>query len=141
MLLLVPMMIVVMVFPMVTGFVVANYNNEQRLLAVEQASAKIGSSIQQVYLILSEENVKDCKVILDNPLPADLEGQQYIITGTFEGDCLTLHIGLPGINVWHNHKVTLGENAAWISSSLNSNLPTTSIIGIKEAGKITLGFG
>lgn len=38
MLLLVPMMIVIMIFPMVAGFVVNNYNNEQRTLAVEQAA-------------------------------------------------------------------------------------------------------
>ena len=30
-LLLVPMMLVVMIFPMVAGFVVINYNNQQRL--------------------------------------------------------------------------------------------------------------
>jgi hypothetical protein len=142
MLLLVPMMMVVMIFPMVAGFVVNNYNNEQRLLAVEQASAKLGSAIQQVYLVTSNDNVKDSVVTLTNPLPQSLETQQYIVTGTQEGESLTLHIGLPGVNLWYDHKITLGQNAVWDPASrLDSNSPTTGIVARKVSGKIYLSFG
>jgi hypothetical protein len=142
MLLLVPMMMVVMIFPMVAGFVVNNFNNEQRLLAVEQASAKLGSAIQQVYLVTSNDNVKDSVVTLTNPLPKSLETQQYIVTGTQEGESLTLHIGLPGINLWYDHKITLGQNAVWDPASrLDSNSPTTGIVARKISGKIYLSFG
>ena len=142
MLLLVPMMMVVMIFPMVAGFVVNNYNNEQRLLAVEQASAKLGSAIQQVYLVTSNDNVKDSVVTLTNPLPQSLETQQYIVTGTQEGESLTLHIGLPGINLWYDHKITLGQNAVWDQASkLDSNSPTTGIVARKISGMIYLSFG
>ena len=142
MLLLVPMMMVVMIFPMVAGFVVNNYNNEQRLLAVEQASAKLGSAIQQVYIVTSNDNVKDSVVTLANPLPQSLETQQYIVTGTQEGESLTLHIGLPGINLWYDHKINLGQNAVWDPASrLDSNSPTTGIVARKVSGKIYLSFG
>ena len=141
-LLLVPMMIVIMIFPMVTGFVVNNYNNEQRLLAVEEASAKMASAIQQVYLLMSAENVKDCYVTVANPIPSNIGGQQYVITGTQEGGSLTLHIGLPGINLWYDHKVNLGENAVWDpTTELDSNSPTAGILASKESGKIYLSFG
>jgi len=142
MLLLVPMMMVVMIFPMVAGFVVNNYSNEQRLLAVEQANTKMGSSIQQVYLVMNDENVKDCNVTLANPLPQSLEDQQYIVNGTQVGEILTLHIYLPGINIGHDYKITLGQNAVWNSSStLDSNSPTARILANKKLGTIYLSFG
>lgn len=142
MLLLVPMMMVIMIFPMVAGFVVNNYNNEQRVLAVEQASSKVAGAIQQIYLVASENNVKDCSVTLTNPIPTNLEGQQYIFTGTQEGDTMTLHVGLPGLNLYYDHKLTLGENAVWDPTTmLDSNSPTASIIARKQAGTIYLGFG
>jgi hypothetical protein len=141
MLLLVPMMIVVMIFPMVAGFVVNNYNNEQRTLAIEQASAKVGSAIQQIYLVASVDTVQNCNITVANPIPTNLEGQQYLMTGTLEGEYLTLHVGYPGINVWYDHKVTLGENAEWDSTSmLDSNSPTAAILARKESGKIILSF-
>ena len=142
MLLMVPMMIVVMIFPMVAGYVVNNYNNEQRLLAIEQASTKIGSAIQQVYLLTSAENVENCNVTVTNPIPANLEGQQYVITGTQEGGSLTLHMGLPGINLWYDHKITLGDNAVWDPTTvLDSNSPKAGILAQKLYGKIYLSFG
>jgi hypothetical protein len=142
MLLLVPMMMVVMIFPMVAGFVVNNYNNQQQLLAVEQASAKLGSSIQQIYLAASVDNVKDCTLTLDNPIPENLEGQQYLVTGSQEGENLVLHIGLPGINLWYDNKITIGQNAVWDPNSvLDSNSPTAGIIAKKVSGIIYLCFG
>jgi hypothetical protein len=141
MLLLVPMMMVIMIFPMVAGFV-TNYNNEQRLLVVEQAGAKLGGAIQQVYLVASADNVKDCIMTQDNPLPPSIEDQQYVITGTQEGEILTLHIGLPGINLWYDHKITVGQNAVWdLNSRLDSNSANTGIIARKQSGKIYLSFG
>ncbi len=141
MLLLVPMMIVVMIFPMVAGFVVSNYNNEQRTLAIEQASAKVASTIQQVYLIASADTVQNSNITVANPIPTNLEGQQYLMTGTLEGEYLTLHVGYPGINVWYDHKLTLGENAEWDSTTmLDSNSPTAAILARKVSGKIYLSF-
>ena len=140
-LLLVPMMLVVMIFPMVAGFVVINYNNQQRLLAVEQSSAKLGSAVQQAYLVACNENVKDCTIMIANPLPPNLEDQQYIVTASQEGESLTLHFGLPGLNIWYDHKIMLGQNAEWDSlSRLDSASPTAGIQARKVAEKIYLSF-
>ena len=143
MLLMVPMMIVVILFPMVAGFVVNNYNNEQRVLMVEQSAAKMGSAIQQLYLVACDEKIEPCNLTLTNPIPANIDGQQYVVTATKEGDSLTLHFGLPGINVWYDHKLTLGKDAFWDhNSSLDSNSQSARIILEKKAsGEIHMGFG
>ena len=142
MLLLVPMMVVIMLFPMVATFVVNNYNNEQRLIVVEEAGNQIGSTIQQVYLLMSLREIQPCTLTIPNPLPSAIENQQYLITGEQVGFILVLHFNFPGIPLWYDHIVTLGANAYWEGGTLDSNLPTAGI-NVTEAqdGSIHLKFG
>ena len=140
-LLLVPMMLVLVLFPMVTNLVVGNYMNEQRLIIVEGAGNKLASTIQQLYLTMSLSEVQACTVTVSNPLPAKIEDQDYIITADLVGDTLTLHISLPGIQLTYHHSFTIGEQAEWLTSTLNSNLPNSGIEAVKNIdGSIVLRF-
>lgn len=142
MLLLVPMMAVILLFPMATTFVVNNYNNEQRLIMVEEAGNQIGSTIQQVYLLMSLKEIQPCTLTMPNPLPSAIENQQYLITGEKVGVNLVLHFGFPGIPLWYDHVVTLGANAYWEGGTLDSNLPTAGIQVTKDTdGSIHLKLG
>jgi hypothetical protein len=96
-LLLVPMMMVLVLFPMVTNLVVGNYMDEQRLLVVEGAGNRLASTIQQLYLTMSLSEVQPCTVTVSNPLPTTIDDQNYIVTADLVGDTLTLHISLPGV--------------------------------------------
>jgi uncharacterized protein YejL (UPF0352 family) len=140
-LLLVPMMLVLVLFPMVTNLVVGNYMNEQRLIIVEGAGNKLASTIQQLYLTMSLSEVQACTVTVSNPLPATIEDQDYIITADLVGDTLTLHISLPGVQLIYHHSLTIGEQAEWISSTLNGNLLNSGIEAVKNLdGSIVLRF-
>ena len=140
-LLLVPMMMVLMIFPMVTIFVVNSYDAEQRLYAIENAATKMGSTIQQVYLALSDNKVQPCTVTISNPLPAAIENQPYIISCTLENNVLKIHMALLGPPIFYDHLITLGESASWDGGTLDSNVPNPSIEVTKDlSGNIHMRF-
>ena len=142
MLLLVPMMVVIMIFPMIAISVVNNYSNQQSLISVEQAGSQLGSTIQQAYILLSTKEIEPCDLQIPNPLPTAIEGQQYWVAGELVDNNLVLHFSKPGIPIWYDHTITMGANASWEGGTLESNSPTAGIIITKDInGIIHIKFG
>ena len=140
-LLLVPMMIVIMIFPIATTYIMNNYNAQQRQLVLEGAGSNIGSTIQQIYLLMSMPDIMPCNITVLNPLLPDIEGQQYLITASQLNNRLTIHFSLPGIPLYYDYIITIGANAVWEPSELNSLVPNMSVQASKAVdGTIYLRF-
>jgi len=141
-LLLVPMMIVIMIFPIATTYIMNSYNTQQRQLVLEGAGSKVGSTIQQIYLLMSMPDILPCNITVSNPLLPDIEGQQYLITVSQLNNRLTIHFSLPGIPLYYDYIITVGANAVWEPSELNSLVTNSSLQARKTLdGTIYLRFG
>lgn len=139
-LLLIPSMIILIVFPVIATQVTNNYYREQSLILVEATGNELGSALQQLTMLMSLKETQFCTVSLANPIGPTIQDQQYQITATQEGDTLVMHINLPGIPVYYDHRVTLSDGVTWDGGTLNSNYPTAGIEASKDESGIRLRF-
>lgn len=132
MLLLLPVFVTLMVFTLVATTIMRNYNEQHQLVIIQGAESQLTSTIQQLYQMVSLDEIQPCTITKTNPLPSTIDSEPYTVTGSITGGTLTLTFYFPGTNVRHDVTVTLGPNASWVGGELNS-LSTNPVIEVTKS--------
>lgn len=132
MLLLLPVFVTLMVFTLVASTIMRNYNEQHQLVIIQGAESQLTSTIQQLYQMVSLDEIQPCTITKTNPLPSTIDSEPYTVTGSITGGTLTLTFYFPGTNVRHDVTVTLGPNASWVGGELNS-LSTNPVIEVTKS--------
>lgn len=109
-----------------------NYNEQHQLVIIQGAESQLTSTIQQLYQMVSLDEIQPCTITKTNPLPSTIDSEPYTVTGSITGGTLTLTFYFPGTNVRHDVTVTLGPNASWVGGELNS-LSTNPVIEVTKS--------
>ena len=109
-----------------------NYNEQHQLVIIQGAESQLTSTIQQLYQMVSLDEIQPCTITKTNPLPSTIDSEPYTVTGSITGGTLTLTFYFPGTNVRHDVTVTLGPNASWVGGKLNS-LSTNPVIEVTKS--------
>jgi hypothetical protein len=133
MLLLLPVFVTLMVFTLVASTIMRNYNEQHQLIIIQGAENQLTSTIQQLYQMVSLDEIQPCTITKTNPLPSTIDSEPYTVTGSITDGALTLTFYFPGTNVRHDVTVTLGPRArAWVGGELNS-LSTNPVIEVTKS--------
>ena len=132
MLLLLPVFVTLMVFTLVATTIMRNYNEQHQLVIIQGAESQLTSTIQQLYQMVSLDEIQPCTITKTNPLPSTIDSEPYTVTGSMTGNTLTLTFYFPGTNVRHDVTVTLGPNASWVGGELDS-LSTNPVIEVTKS--------
>jgi len=109
-----------MVFTLVATTIMRNYNEQHQLVIIQGAESQLTNTIQQLYQIMSLDEIQPCNITKTSPLPSTIDSEPYTVTGSITNGTLTLTFYFPGTNIRHNVTVTLGLNSSWVGGELNS---------------------
>lgn len=137
--LLVPAFFAMMIFALVANAVVSNYSTQQRAIIIEGAKNQLSTTISQLFNTVSQPDIQECSITKSSPLPELIDGQDYSVNGTLNGNVLTLTFTFPGIPLRDNAVVNLGPGAQWVSSSVLSSTNTQGVIKVEKYYNATIG--
>ena len=126
--LLIPTFFAMMVFALVANAVVANYATQQQSIIITGAQNQLVTTISQLYFSITQSDIQGCTVTSTMPLPQQIDGQDYVVTGSLDGTLLTLNFYFPGKNLRDDAVVHLGPEVEWDPTSQISSTNTNSVI-------------
>jgi hypothetical protein len=141
---MIPVFVALMVFILVANQITINYDTQHRLIIVQSYENQLSSTLQQLYQFMSLDEIQTCTITKTNPLPQYIDGEPYTVTGTLNGEKLTLTVKLPGPGISHDVTVVLGSGVTWNGGTLSSMSADPKIVIIKtwvNPPALTMGFG
>ena len=149
---LVPLLILqIFLLPYTAGLIMGKWSTSSQNLALQDASSRIGSSIQQLYFFLNHTTIPSGTVTNRLNIPNFINNYAYsgtgnltsVVSGTSSGQVLKLTLKFMGNSLSSTSTVNLGQNARWNSSSyFMSNSTTSNIQAYKDSGNVIwLSFG
>jgi hypothetical protein len=138
-LLLIPAFFAMMIFALVANAVVSNYSSQQQAIVIEGAKNQLSTTISQLFYTISQNDIQACVITKDSPLPEQIDGQNYFVTGTLKGSILVLTFDFPGIPLKDNATVNLGPSAQIdMHSRVLSSTSTHPMIRLEKYGNSTV---
>lgn len=124
-------------FPLAANLMISSWTNERRQVALQEASNHLGSTIQQLYLSLNQEEISAGTVIQASTLPPMIEQYTYTAVGELgspldpddsdSARVLVLTLRLQEAGNTATAYVTLGPNVSWEGGTFQSNSQTAAI--------------
>ncbi|MGD0804315.1 MAG: hypothetical protein ABSA11_09610 [Candidatus Bathyarchaeia archaeon] len=139
---MIPVFIAMMIFALVANAVASNYSMQQRTLIINSAENQLATTISQLYYTISQQDMLPCNITKSTPLPDQIDGQNYSVNGTLNGNVLALTFNFPGLTVSDTTHVNLGPGVHWDSSSVFVSTNRQSVIAIqkKSSGELWISF-
>lgn len=139
---LIPVFFAMMIFALVANAVVSNYSIQQRNIVLESAENQLTTTISQLYYTISQTDMLPSNVTKTTPLPEQIDGQNYSVNGTLNGNVLALTFNFPGLPLSDTTHVNLGPGAHWDTSSTLVSTNRQAVIKIekKSTGEVWLSF-
>jgi hypothetical protein len=139
---LIPVFFTMMIFALVANAVVSNYSIQQRNIVLESAENQLTTTISQLYYTISQTDMLPSNVTKTTPLPEQIDGQNYSVNGTLNGNVLALTFNFPGLPLSDTTHVNLGPGAHWDASSslVSTNRQAVIKIEKKSTGEVWLSF-
>jgi len=145
---MIPILILqITVFPLAANTMISSWTNERRQVALQEVSNHLGSTIQQLYFSLNQEEISAGTVIQASTLPPMIEQYTYTAVGELGSSLdpddpdsarvMVLTLSLAGNTA--TAYVTLGPNVSWEGGTFQSNSPTAAI-KVDKASDGTLQF-
>lgn len=138
------------VFPLAASQMTSSWANERRQVALQEAANYLGSTIQQLYLSLNQEEIQAGTVIQASTLPPTIELYPYTAVGELgppldpldpdSARVLTLNLMLQGVPEAAKATVILGPNVEWDGGVFNSASLNASIKVVKKDGTLYFSF-
>jgi hypothetical protein len=124
----------------------SNWQNSQRDTELLDAAGHLASTIQQLYLTVSRDEILAGTVTQASPVPVTVGLYRYTATGSLStpsdpnsSRILTLTLTLEEVGNTATAKAVLGPNVEWIDSTLQSSSSTACIV-IQKFSNSTLVF-
>jgi hypothetical protein len=137
--LLIPGFFAMMIFALVANAVVINYSAQQRAIVIDGAENQLSTTISQLFSTMSQTEIQACNITKSTPLPELIDGQNYSVNGTLNGNILTLTFNFPGIPLKDNTMVNLGPKAQWETSSILTSTNRNAVIRMEKYYNTTVG--
>jgi type II secretory pathway pseudopilin PulG len=139
---MIPVFVAMMIFALVANAVASNYSIQQRAIIINSAENQLGTTISQLYYTLSQTDILPSNVTKTNPLPEQIDGQNYSVNGTLTGNVLSLTFNFPGLPLHDTTHVNLGPNVHWDASKRfdSTNPKAVIIVQKKSSGELWISF-
>ena len=138
----------IIVFPFVASTITSNWQDSQRDIMLQDTANHLASTIQQLYLTLNRDEILECTVTQDSPVPVTVGPYPYTVTGSLTSlsenstRFLSVTLTLDEVGNTATAAAVLGPNANWIESSLRSTSNDAYIQVQKFSnGTIVFSFG
>jgi hypothetical protein len=142
---LVPLLILqIFLLPYATSLIMSSWSTSSETLALQDASSRVGSSIQQLYFFLNQTSIPSGNVTSSMNIPRFINNYAYTGKATLPSSSSVLQLTLKfmGNSISVTSPVNLGQNVKWQSSSFKSNSTTACIQACKYSNNtILLYFG
>lgn len=151
---MIPVLILqIFLFPLTTNWVMSMWTDNRRTLALQDAASHLGSTIQQLYFTLNEEEILAGTVTLKSPVPPLIDNFPYSGNATLRtaldpalgsSKILEITLTLQDLGVTAHTMVILGNNVEWqnstfVSNSLNAGIKAEKIVS-EENALVRLSF-
>jgi hypothetical protein len=123
----------IIVFPLVANMMASSWVNARRDTELQSVASNLVSTIQQLYLSLSREEMSAGNITQVSTLPPTIESYPYTATGSLtflgsnSGSVLTLTLILENAGNRATASALLGSNARWGGGIFNSSSLSASI--------------
>ena len=140
---LVPLLILqIFLLPYATSLIMSSWSTSSETLALQDASSRVGSSIQQLCYFMNHATTPSSNVTSSMNIPRFINNYAYVVSGPSSSKILQLTLKLMGNNIFVTSPVELGQNVQWKSSSFMSNSTTACIQAYKDRNNVIwLSFG
>jgi len=125
--LLAPVFFTMMIFALVANAVALNYSTQQREIIIEGAENQLTTTLSQLYSTVCQTEIQECIITKSDPLPEQIDGQTYTVSGKMNGNVLSLTFNFPGIPLSDETVVNLGPLAQWGPSTFSSTVKNSVI--------------
>ncbi len=142
---MVPILLVqVILIPLAASWMMDVWVARRREIALRDVASHVGTTIQQLYFSLSQEEIVHGTTHQDPNVPPFIESTPYVITASdrkFENSTLIdMYLAMVGTDIHATTRVTLGPNVLWQRSTFVSN-STNACITVEKFPNNTLSFG
>lgn len=143
----------IILFPFAANMMTTSWADSRRQVALQDAANYLGSTIQQLYLSISEGEIKAGNVTKALNLPPTIESSPYSAVGSLgppldpddpddSARVLTLSLTLQGTGNTATATITLGPDVRWIGGTFQSSSQDASIKVQKDSdGILHFSFG
>jgi hypothetical protein len=140
---LVPLLILqIFLLPYATSLIISSWSTSSEALALQDASSRVGSSIQQLCYFMNHATTPPGNVTSGMNIPRFINNYAYVVSGSSSSKILQLTLRFMGNSISVTSLVDLGQNGQWQSSFFMSNSTTACIRAYKDSNnKIWLSFG
>ena len=149
---LVPLLILqIFLLPYATSLIMSSWSTSSETLALQDASSRVGSSIQQLYYFVNHATIPSGNVTSSMNIPRFINNYAYtgnatltsVVSGPSSSKVLKLTLKFMGNSIFVTSPVNLGQNVQWnSSSSFMSNSTTACIQAYKDSNNVIwLSFG
>ncbi|MEM2105320.1 MAG: hypothetical protein QXV21_02460 [Candidatus Bathyarchaeia archaeon] len=128
---MVPVLILqIFLFPLTTNWIMSMWTDNRRAIALQDAASHLGSTIQQLYFTLNEEEILAGTVAFKSPVPPLIDNFPYTGNATLRtaldpalgsSKILEITLTLQDLGVTAQTMVILGQNVEWQNSTFVSN--------------------
>jgi hypothetical protein len=139
---MVPVMILqIFLFPLTASWLMNNWVNSRRILALQEAVDHLGSTIQQMYFFVNHDCIlPNNSMTQKSDLPPLIENWPYTgnatLTQTSTNRFLSVTLTLGTLGIRASTSVILGQNAIWQNSTFISNSPNAGVAAEKYEGPV-----
>jgi hypothetical protein len=139
---MVPMLILqIFLFPIAASWLMNNWVNSRRILALQEAADHLGSTIQQMYFFVNHDTIPPGNSLTQrSDLPPLIENYPYTgnasLRVTLANKVLDITLTLKTAGNSASTSVILGQNALWQNSTFISNSANAGITAEKRDGPL-----
>lgn len=139
----------VIVFPLVASAMTSNWENQQRDVELQDVADHLASTIQQLYLTASRDEILAGTITHASPAPTAVSSYRYTATGSLTNPpdpnstkILTVTLMLEEVGNIARAQALLGPDVQWVESTLQSSSSGASIVIQKFSnGTLVFSFG
>jgi hypothetical protein len=147
---LIPVLILqIFLLPYATSLIMSSWSTSVETLALQDASSRVGSSIQQLYYFVNHATVPSGNITSSLNIPRFINNYAYtgnamltnVVSGSSPSKVLRLTLKFMGNSIFVTSSVDLGQNVYWTTtSSFMSNSTTACIQACKYSNNTILLF-
>jgi hypothetical protein len=141
----------IFLFPLTAAWIMNNWVDSRRTLALQETASYIGSAMQQVYSSLNHATISAGTVTNKLDVPPFIEDFSYVGNATLRSvldpgpnssKVLEIDLRFVGIDISAKTSITFGQNIEWQNSTFVSNSTYPRVTAEKLAdGVIRMNFG
>lgn len=141
----------VIIFPMVASTMTENLADSRRQIALQDAGNHLASTVQQLYLSLSQREISTGVTLQASDLPSTIESRPYTAEGSLGPPLdpedpnsvrvLTISLNLVGPGITAEATTTLPSNVQWDGGTFRSDSSTASVKVTKLVDGFLFSFG